>query len=305
MVGVRRWQATGHATYDVDMDVQDALRVMQFKSVPEERELQSKYRVLAMRLHPDRQGGDEKAFKELGQALNVLRRSDGSTVNSFDLVNISLADLMRGTSIQVAVDSCSACGGGGWQSLLSPLRCPDCDSTGQQRVKHGMMTSWRECGTCEGTGTASRLKCMPCGGTGRADGQGWRGTIPAWTEDGDNVQAMTDKGPKRVQVTVIMPPGVRRKGDDLLMEAWAPYATMCLGGSVILEGPGGERWYAELAAGTRSGSVIVCEGRGMPRQKGGRGRALVRVNAEVPMEMSHLERDLVRRLGDEQARKRG
>jgi molecular chaperone DnaJ len=89
-----------------------------------------------------------------------------------------------------------------------------------------------------------------------------------------------------------------RKGADLLIELPLTYPEAALGANVqvpTLDGP----VTMKIPAGTPNGKTFRLKGKGAPK-RGGRGDLLVTVGVEVPQRLSKQEKELLKRLQDEE-----
>lgn len=91
-----------------------------------------------------------------------------------------------------------------------------------------------------------------------------------------------------------------RDGDDIYQNITVDLYTAVLGGEIQLQSVEGNKLTLKVNPGTQSGQLIRLSGRGMPRlkDKGSHGDMYIRVNVEIPAELSAKERALFRELAN-------
>jgi molecular chaperone DnaJ len=231
-------------------------------------------------------------------------------------VEIELADVVRGTSVDVRVHAartCEPCGGSGAAPGTSPVTCPACAGVGRvQQVSRtilGQIVRSGTCPRCDGAGTIVETPCERCGGDGRTiEDVPLELEIPAGIHDGQRIRVRGAGhdgvlgGPAGdVYVTVRVRPldGVERDGDDLVVRATVTITGAALGTTVTVPTPEGP-FEVELPAGTQPGAVHAVSGRGLPSlETGRRGDLLVLVGVRVPTSLTGEQRAELLRLENE------
>lgn len=231
-------------------------------------------------------------------------------------VPLSLEEMSRETVKRIRLarfESCGACGGTG--SATSKTRtCPGCGGRGvvqkAQRTFLGQIYHTATCPECRGAGEVLESPCHECSGRGRVKkevelevkfpagirkgemllirGQGGAGARGG--RNGD-LQVIVDEKPHRV---------FRRDGDDLHRDIPVSPAQLALGDRVKLAGLGGEEHEIKIPSGTQTHTVFRLKGAGMPGLKGGKGDLFVRVIARTPDKPGKAERELYKKLMDEE-----
>ena len=88
-----------------------------------------------------------------------------------------------------------------------------------------------------------------------------------------------------------------REGDDLHVEVAVPFHMMALGGSFILQGPGGP-FDLHVAPGSANGIIVSHRNKGMPSVTGrGRGALHARLVVDVPKKLSKEQTKLIEQFG--------
>lgn len=188
-------------------------------------------------------------------------------------VSVSLEEAMAGASRRLSVrvpKRCDLCDGAG---ILRGAMCPRCDGRGELLVPRTL-----EVKIPAGVGTGSRV---------RVRGQGGPGEHGAAAGD--------------VYLRVKVDPDDRfeRRGDDLLTTVQVPLYTALLGGEVPVTTTTG-RVMLTIPAETQPGRSFRLRGKGMPRlgSTDTSGDLLVRVEIDIPTDLSDEERDLLCQLRD-------
>ncbi|MEO0141194.1 MAG: DnaJ C-terminal domain-containing protein, partial [candidate division WOR-3 bacterium] len=94
----------------------------------------------------------------------------------------------------------------------------------------------------------------------------------------------------------------RREGDDLDRDIPVSPAQLALGDKVMVGGLGGQEHEIRIPPGTQTHTAFRIKGAGMPGLKGGRGDLFVRVIARTPEKLGKSEKELYKRLLEEEKR---
>ena len=231
-------------------------------------------------------------------------------------VEIDLADVLTGTTLDVSVHAartCEPCGGTGAAPGTSPVTCPACAGVGRvQQVSRtilGQMVRSGPCPSCDGTGTIVETPCERCGGDGRTiEDVPIELEVPAGIHDGQRIRVRSaghagvlggPPGDVYVTVRVRALEGVERNGDDLVVRTSVTITGAALGTTVSVPTPEGP-FEVELAPGVQPGSVHTVRGRGLPSLASGRrGDLLVLVGVRVPTNLTGEQRAELLRLEGE------
>lgn len=226
-------------------------------------------------------------------------------------VNISFEESAKGCKKEVTyhnIETCSKCSGSGAEAGTSPKTCPTCHGTGQvqvtQRTPFGVMQSSRPCDTCRGKGTIIEKPCRNCGGNGRVRVKRTvQVDIPAGI-DNDQVLRVAGKGNSGINggpsgdlhvfINVRPHPMFERKGDDVWCEVPITFAQAALGAELTVPTLDGKVSYS-IHEGTQVGDIFKLKGKGIPHLRGkGRGDQYIKVNIEVPKNLSSRQKELLK-----------
>lgn len=231
-------------------------------------------------------------------------------------VPLSLEEMAKDTVKRIRLfrfEPCEACKGTG-SATGKTKACPSCGGRGviqrAQRTFLGQIYHTTTCPECGGTGEVLESPCQECSGSGRVKkeveievkfpagirkgemllirGQGSSGTRGGRRGD---LQVLVEEKPHRV---------FRREGDDLYRDIPVSLPQLALGDKVKLAGLGGQEHELRVPSGTQTHTVFRIKGAGMPRLKGGMGDLFVRVVVRTPEKLSKTERELYKKLLEEE-----
>lgn len=265
-------------------------------------------------------GFDMGGFGDLGDILsgmfggggrqsrqNAPRRGDSIRKS----VMLSFEEAAFGCDKEISIDrveSCDDCGGTGAASGTTPETCANCHGSGvvtqSQRTPLGVFQTQSACPNCRGTGKIIKTPCKKCGGNGKLRRSRTLSVhIPAGIDDGQSIQlrgqggAGANGGPSGdVIVTIgIRPhPLFSREGADVICEIPISFTQAALGDTLQVPTIDGKIEY-QVPEGTQTGTVFRMRGKGIQNVNGrGRGDQYVRVNIEVPKNLSDKQKDLLR-----------
>lgn len=220
-------------------------------------------------------------------------------------ITLEFREAARGTTlpIQLSGDApCTDCHGSGSRSG-NPSTCGDCNGTGFTSETKGAFGFSAPCTKCGGTGHVISDPCPTCSGTGTVrKTRSITVRIPAGVEDGQKVRlaGQGEAGPNGkpagdlfVTVSVKNDKVFTRKGDDLEVTVPVSFAELALGDTITvptLDTP----VRVKVPAGTPSGRILRVRGRGVQRSSGIKGDLLVKVEVNVPANLSAAEASALR-----------
>ncbi|HXX59288.1 MAG TPA: DnaJ C-terminal domain-containing protein, partial [Dehalococcoidales bacterium] len=230
-------------------------------------------------------------------------------------VGISLEEAARGTEKEIPltrIEYCADCQGTGAKPGSQPVKCPECNGSGQvrrtQQSVFGRFTNVATCPRCRGEGRIITDPCPRCHGTGRERKQR---TIPVKIPAGiaSNMQIRVrgegnsgyrggPAGDLLIGIEVREHELFVRDGDDILINAPINFAQAALGTELevpTLEGPA----KVKIPSGTQTGSVFKLKGKGMPRlNEKGHGDELVTVKVITPESLTKEQKQLLEQLSE-------
>jgi len=267
-------------------------------------------------------GGFGDIFEDLfgfGPRTRTRRAPSRGADLRYDLT-ISFEEAIFGCDRELEIpryETCPRCRGSGAEPGTSPIRCPQCNGTGEvrraQQSIFGSFINVTTCPRCGGEGEVVNTPCGECRGQKRV-----RVTrtisvkVPAGVDNGTQIR-LAGEGepgvyggpPGNLYVIVSVKPHryFRRQDNNIILELAINVAQAALGDEVMVPTLDGDEILV-IPAGTQTGKVFRLRGKGVPYlRRNGRGDQLVIVQVAIPTDLSdeqkRLFKDLARTLGKE------
>lgn len=259
-------------------------------------------------------GGGSSGFGGFGGSSRT--RNPNAPIRGNDVtitMTLSFMEAVKGCKKEITVqhlETCPDCEGSGAQGDSQPETCPDCGGTGQVRVQQrtpfGVIQSVKTCSRCGGKGKVVKDPCTKCKGQGRVRiGKKLEISVPAGIDDGQTflVRGQGDHGLNggpagdvAVTVSVRPDPLFERDGFDIWCEVPITYTQAVLGDEIIVPTVDGKVKY-NVPEGTQPATVFRLRNKGVSYINGkGRGDQYVKVNIEVPKNVSSRQKELLKEL---------
>ncbi len=208
-------------------------------------------------------------------------------------------------------ETCRHCNGSGAEPGTKPLRCPDCNGTGEIRRQAGFFINISTCPRCNGTGEIITTPCHVCNGRGKMlEYRHLNVKIPAGVDDGNQIrlagegESGTRGGPPgNLYVVIHVKPHrhFRRAGNDIHLEMIINVAQAALGDEIEIPTLDGVKKHI-IPAGMQTGDSVTLRGLGVPKLRrdgsnAGRGEQIVTFQVKTPTNLSKQQRDLLLELG--------
>jgi molecular chaperone DnaJ len=260
----------------------------------------------------------EDLFTGMGMG-SATRQSQRGPRRGADLrvgITLSFEEAIFGCEKEVEVpraETCQHCYGSGAEPGTSPLRCPQCNGTGEiqrrQQSIFGTILTSSTCPRCNGTGEVITTPCSEC--QGRKQVQVSRRlsvTVPPGVDDGTQIrlagegnQGLNNGPAGNLYVVLTVQPHeiFRRRDNDVLMELPVNIAQAALG--VEMEVPTLEgKATITIPPGTQHGRTLRLKGKGVPhlRRRDRRGDQLITVRVVVPTKLTPRQKGLLQQLGE-------
>src|SRR6266581_3290122 len=282
-------------------------------------DIKASYRKLALQYHPDRNkdpGAAEK-FKEISEAYAVL--SDEEKRGQYDQFGrqgvyekYNREDIFRGADF----DSVFRDLGIGGQPGSSRKTCRECNGRGRvqkvRRTGFAQFVQITTCPKCNGEGTIVDKPCRTCHGAGlERVRKKLQVKIPPGADEGQSLRVRGEgnaaqggrAGDLYVRIRLRPHPEFKRQGDNVVYETRISFPKAALGGELEVPCIDGKAML-KIPPGTKAGTIFRLEGKGFPRIEGwGKGDELVRVDVEIPHDLSRKQRDLLEEFARETGEK--
>lgn len=259
--------------------------------------------------------GDLFGFGGFGRSSRRARNAPRRGADLRYRVDLDFEEAIFGIEKEIEIvrdEICETCSGSGAEPGTSPVRCSNCNGSGEVRQSRqtifGSMVQVTTCPTCGGQGETITSPCHTCRGRGlERKTRSKVLTIPAGVDNGTQIrlagegQPGMNGGPNGnlfVQINVRGHKFFRRRDYDILLDLNVNIAQATLGAEVdvpTVDGPA----VLKIPSGTQPGKVLKMRGKGVPRlRSNSRGDQLVIVNVEVPTRLSGEQRELFEKLAE-------
>ncbi|OGO37291.1 MAG: molecular chaperone DnaJ [Chloroflexi bacterium RBG_16_57_8] len=228
-------------------------------------------------------------------------------------MTITLEEAAFGVEKEIPVsrtEHCSVCQGTGSKPGTQPLRCTNCNGTGQVRQVRqsvfGRFTNVTSCPKCRGEGKTITDPCPQCRGAGRERRQRTLMVkVPQGVDDGSRIKLSGEgeagmrggpSGDMYIDITVMEHEIFVRDGDDLLFGLPVNIAQATLGAEVDVPTLDGMH-KLKVPAGSQTGTVFRLKNKGVPHLRGsGRGDERVHLRVATPESLTKRQRELFEEL---------
>lgn len=206
---------------------------------------------------------------------------------------------------------CEECGGSKAKPGTRPRSCAECGGTGQKVYtsrQHGMtLQQVAVCAECRGSGTLIDDPCPACRGAGSVERTGEiKVRIPEGIEEGTALRirghggvSPEEGGPPGDLIVVVhteQDPRFERRGDHLHRLERIQVSDAVLGTKLVVPTLVGEV-EVKVPPGTQPGTVMRLANEGLPNFRSARrGDIYVRIQVEIPKDITDEEREIFGRL---------
>ncbi|MEF2562275.1 MAG: molecular chaperone DnaJ, partial [Negativibacillus sp.] len=254
-------------------------------------------------------GGFGGGFGGSSRTRNPNAPIRGNNIN-IDIA-LSFMEAAKGCKKEISFSrliQCEECSGTGAAKGTTPETCPDCHGSGQVRVQQrtpfGVVQSTKACSRCSGTGKIIKTPCEKCKGMGRVrKSTRLEVDVPAGIDNGQTfvLRGQGDHGINggpagdvNVTVSVRPDPLFERDGFDVWCEIPITFPQAVLGDEVVVPTIDSKVKY-NIPEGTQPATVFRLRNKGIPYVNGrGRGDQYVRVNLEVPTNLSSKQKEALK-----------
>jgi len=255
-------------------------------------------------------GGGFSGFGGSRRTRNPNGPIRGNDINV--TLGLSFMEAAKGCKQQIQVqrlEKCDVCGGSGAKSGTTAETCTECGGTGQvkvsQRTPIGVIQTTRTCSKCSGKGKVIKEPCPDCRGMGRVrHTRTLEVSVPAGIDDGQTfvLRGQGDQGVNGgpsgdVNIMVTLRPDTlfERDGFDVWCDIPITFSQAVLGDEITVPTIDGKVKYT-VPEGTQSGTVFRLRNKGIQYVNGrGRGDQYVKVNIEVPRNLTGKQKEALRK----------
>lgn len=259
----------------------------------------------------------EEVFGNFGGFGTRTRRHPRSPRRGADLryeMALEFEEAVFGVEREIEIprqENCQVCNGSGVEPGSSPIRCPECNGTGEIRRQTGFFINIGTCTRCQGRGEIITNPCKECNGRGQiVKTRRLSVKVPAGVDTGTQIrlsgegESGTNGGPPGnlyVVIRVKAHPYFRRQEETVHLELAINVTQAALGDEVEVPTIDGKEMMT-IPAGTQTGDTIRLRAKGVPRLRRdgsnlGRGDQLVTIQVRTPTNLTSDQRDLLLELG--------
>jgi molecular chaperone DnaJ len=231
-------------------------------------------------------------------------------------IELSFRDAVFGIERRVLINKvglCDTCNGNGAAPNSEMDTCKTCNGQGQiretRRSFFGVVTTNRECPTCDGRGSVPKQPCRTCAGRGvRKREEEIVVQIPAGVNNGEMIRmqgrgeavAGGVAGDLYIKLHIKNDPRFIREGNNLTTPLNVKLTDALLGAEYTVQTLDGDIT-VQVPQGTKHNELLRVRGKGVPIESTGsaRGDLFVRVNIDFPSKLSRRARKMLEDLRDE------
>ena len=241
------------------------------------------------------------------------RRSNGPRKGN-DLnysMDITFEESFLGVEKEISInrnEECNVCHGTGAKPGTSPVKCPDCNGTGEirqiQNTILGSVQTRRTCNRCHGTGEVIENICENCKGKGTIRSQAKiKVKIPAGINDNQTVVLRGEgepgikggaKGDLYITLRVKKHMIYSREGNNVLCTIPITITQATLGADIIIPMVNGSKETYRIPEGTQTGTKFVIKDKGFKYlNSNSYGDFVFTVQVQTPKRLTKEQRDLL------------
>ena len=253
-------------------------------------------------------------FFNSGQSQRGRQRSTGTPGSDLKVtLKLTLEEIASGTSKKIKIkkfNKCETCNGTGAKSAGAFKSCSVCNGTGEvrqvSRSIFGQFVNITPCNNCGGTGKVISDPCKTCSGDGRVRGESTiKINVPAGVYDNSYMtmrgqgNAGKQGGPSGDIIVIfeeIRHEYFTRDGDNVIYDLFLTYPELVMGTEVEVPTLSGKA-KLKIDAGTQVGKFLKMREKGIQHLNShGAGDQLVKINIQVPKNINHKEKELLKEL---------
>jgi molecular chaperone DnaJ len=208
-------------------------------------------------------------------------------------------------------ETCPTCNGSKAEPGSSPIRCPECNGTGEVRRQAGFFINISTCPRCGGQGEIITSPCHECQGKGTVvKTRRLSVKIPGGVDNGTQIRLSGEgesgvhggpPGNLYVVIKVKPHPFFRRANDNVHLELAINITQAALGDEVEVPTLDGNELMT-IPAGTQTGDTVRLRNKGVPRLRrdgttSSRGDQVVTIQVRTPTNLTKEQRNLLLELG--------
>jgi molecular chaperone DnaJ len=226
-------------------------------------------------------------------------------------IDISFEEAYLGIEKEIVItrnETCTTCQGTGAKPGTNPIKCPECQGSGQVRQVQntilGQVQTTRTCSTCHGTGEIIQEPCETCRGKGTIRKQPKiKVKIPAGIDDNQTVVLRNEGDPGEkggpngdlyITVRIKRHSIYTRKGNNVLCEVPITITQATLGADLEIPMVDGSKETYKIPEGTQTGTKFTIRNKGFKMvNSSAQGDFIFTVTVQTPKRLSKEQRELL------------
>ena len=226
-------------------------------------------------------------------------------------LDITFEEAYLGVDKEIVItrnEKCGACHGTGAKPGTNPMKCPNCQGSGQvkqvQNTILGQVQTTRTCPECHGTGEIIKEPCETCRGKGTVRKQPKiKVRIPAGIDDdqtvvlrgeGDPGEKGGPNGDLYITVKIKKHSIFTRKGNNVLCDIPITITQATLGADLEIPMVDGSKENYKIPEGTQTGTKFTIRNRGFKGVNSSvQGDYIFTVVVQTPKKLTKEQRDLL------------
>jgi molecular chaperone DnaJ len=229
-------------------------------------------------------------------------------------IELSFKESVFGVTREVLlskVGACKECKGSGAKKGSETVSCVTCNGVGKihdvKQTVFGAFSTTRECERCHGKGNVPKEKCTTCSGVGVLKQQEEiKVAVPAGINNGEMIRLTGagealpggNSGDLYVKIHVKDDARFKKEGVDIIMPLSIKLTDALLGDSKKIDTLDGELTL-KIPQGVTHGERLRVKGKGVPKGVGGRGDLYVKIDIQIPNNLSKTAKKAVETLREE------
>lgn len=248
-----------------------------------------------------------------GRSRQSTRKNNGPRKGA-DLnlsMNITFEEAFLGVEKEIVInrnETCDVCNGTGAKPGTNPIKCPECNGTGQvtqiQNTILGQVQTSRTCNRCHGTGEVINEVCDNCRGKGTVRKQPKiKVKIPAGIDDGQTVVLRKEgepgfkggpQGDLYITLKIKKHSIYTREGNNVLCDVPITITQATLGAELEIPMVDGSKEKYKIPEATQTGTKFTIRNKGFKYVNSqSEGDFIFTVQVQTPKRLTKEQRDLL------------
>lgn len=236
--------------------------------------------------------------------FGTRRKSNSEQKQGNDLqynLKLNLEEALHGVEKTIKINtfiSCKKCKGIGGENKI---QCLNCNGIGSIKTTQGFFSFEQTCNICKGSGKKIKNLCIECEGRGRIkSNKNLNIKIPKGVDEGDRIRISGEgevgenkykSGDLYVRIQIKQHEIFKRKGNNLHCKIPVSFATVCLGGDIIIPTING-KISMKIPIETQTGKIFRIRGKGVKSIRNNTaGDLMCKIFIETPIDLNKNQKE--------------